>query len=1046
MLPRTKPIYNCPVQFKMIPALTPKTHLCLVTALAGLVFFSDRTRGSDFDLAETAGSIRIWHGADGLPSDSATAIVQTRDGFLWVGTTAGLVRFDGVKFTEVKLEVPATNNPVRVTALCEDSNGHLWIGTQQNGLFELAEGKLRHFGKEHGLLDDNETSLAADSHGQVWIGSKTGLNLWTGQQFKSFTERDGLPDESVSGLNVARSGTVWITTRTGMCRFMNGRIAPYAFQTESQGRSPEYLGIYEDRRGNLWAFGDSYLLNLAEGKRFNYFRSSGSASVRIWSLCEGRDGRIWIGTSGRGLFCFEGNRFQPVILGENRWPYDVRAIFEDREGNLWLGTSGGGLVQLRPRSVHTLRAGEGLPNRSSTALALDASGRIYVGLQRDGLFVGDAGRFDRVGGGDGLEMPDFVASVCVARDGTVWAGTLGDGLYGLRDGREVHFTTANGLSDNNVLAMCVDAKGGVWTSSSAGTVNYFSGRGVVRFDAGQGLPGTPVTAMISSPGGFWLGTQGGQILREENGKFSNVETSRNLENHAVLSLYEGEKERLWIGTFGGGLACLANGTMANWSTTNGLPADVVAGMTEDKANNLWLATGAGIYLVNHDDVRKALDNPGISLKCQFMSEAKTAPDSPVVTGGNRAALAPDGELWFATSEGVMNADAHQTELEQTGIPLYLESAIFDGKHPFSLLHGALWSSNATDAGPFKTSAELRSLEIHFTGLGFAEPAEIRFRHKLGGFDPDWVDDTGVRFARYGRLPYGSYRFQFAARSGNGAWQEAAESFAFIVPRPPTPFYFQPWAIFSFVMTAVALVAGIVRLVSHRRLRFALARLKQQQSLEQERMRIARDMHDEMGSKLTRISFLSERAQAETESGGPLADKIESIARTSRELLQTMDEIVWVVNPHNDTLENLVAYLSHYAVEYFQNTSIECEIRLPQEIPHCPLSSEERHNLFLAFEEALNNVLKHSAASSVRVEMTFNLLDLEITVTDNGRGFAPPLSPEKIASRSGRGGNGLNNMRQRLTDIDGACLVSSQQGDGTSVRLRIRLEQKLTSNK
>ena len=301
----------------------------------------------------------------------------------------------------------------------------------------------------------------------------------------------------------------------------------------------------------------------------------------------------------------------------------------------------------------------------------------------------------------------------------------------------------------------------------------------------------------------------------------------------------------------------------------------------------------------------------------------------------------------------------------------------------------------------------------------------------------WTMPAG-RSARYGRLPYGHYRFHVAARSADGAWQEAAETFAFIVP---TPFYFQTWAICLFGASAVALVAGIVRLVSHRRLRFALARLEQQQSLERERMRIARDMHDEMGSKLTKISFLSEHAQVDAEAAGPLADKIESIAQTSRELLQTMDEIVWVVNPRNDTLENLVAYLGHYAVEYFQNTRIECELRLPQEIPHCPLSSEMRHNLFLTFEEALNNVLKHSAATKVKVEMSLHTHECEIKIIDNGKGFEVPVAMATVPPRGGRGGNGLKNMSQRLTAIGGECLVFSRPGDGTTLTMRIRLNQK-----
>ena len=269
----------------------------------------------------------------------------------------------------------------------------------------------------------------------------------------------------------------------------------------------------------------------------------------------------------------------------------------------------------------------------------------------------------------------------------------------------------------------------------------------------------------------------------------------------------------------------------------------------------------------------------------------------------------------------------------------------------------------------------------------------------------------------------------AARNAGGAWQEAGQPFAFIVP---TPLWLQPWALGLYGLAAVALVTGVVRIVSHRRLRFTLARLEQQQSLERERMRIARDMHDEMGSKLTKISFLSEHAQVDAHAG-PLAEKIEAIAQTSRELLKTMDEIVWVVNPRNDTLENLTNYLSHYAVEYFQNTSLECELSLPKETPQFPLSSEMRHNLFLAFEEALNNVLKHSGATLVKVEMAVMGLEFTLNITDNGKGFDAAAQPAGV-----RGGNGLKNMHQRLELLGGEFRVASQPGTGTTVRLRIRL--------
>ena len=1019
--------------------MIPRIHIVLISCLAALVFFVDQGRGSDFDLAETADTLRIWRGAEGLPSDSVTAIVQTHDGFLWAGTSAGLVWFDGVKFTGVNLAAASTNNAVSVTALCEDSDGRLWIGTQQDGLYQLAQGIVQHYTTGGGLLDNGVTSLDADKKGLVWVGTKSGLNLWTGHEFKSFTTNDGLPDKFVSGVNVARSGTVWITTRVGMCRFINGHIAPYALRTQSQGRSPEYLGAYEDRRGNLWAFGDTYLINLAGGKRFNYFRSSESASVRIWSLCEGRDGRLWIGTSGRGLFCFEDDRFQPVALGENGWSYDVRAICEDREGNLWLGTYGGGLAQLRPQSMHVLRVGEGLSGGTPTALALDPNGRIYVGIQRGGLFVGESGRFERISGNGGLTVQNYITSLAAARDGTVWAGTMGAGLYGWRDDREVHLTTADGLADSAVLAVCSDGQGAVWASTGTGTIHRFAGNRMIRFDTRQGLPGAPVTALIRSAfGGIWAGTQDGQVLHEQNGKFTTFADASDPGHNPVLALVEGSGGRLWIGT-AGGLICLTNGGAARWGTTNGLPADVVAGVVEDSARNLWLAAGTGIYRVSSNDLSAALFNPQVPLACKLVSDEKTTSASSMIPNGTRAALAADGELWFATAGGVLNVDTRQSEIPPSTFPVYIENAAWNGGPLVSLLHGVLWSAGGGSVPPFKTPGDVRSLEIHFTALSYVAPDDIRFRHKLEGSDPDWVNDAGTRSVRYGHLAYGHYRFRVAARNADGSWQEAAEPFAFIVP---TPLYYQNWAIFLYAFTAVALVAGIVRIVSHRRLRSALARLEQQQSLERERMRIARDMHDDMGSKLTKISFLSEHAQVDAESNGPFAAKMQAIAQTSRELLQTMDEIVWVVNPRNDTLENLVTYLSHYATEYFQNTSVECELRLPREIPHHALSSEVRHNLFLTFEETLNNVLKHAGAFSVQVEMAVNASELEVKITDNGSGFeVPPLSGPVDRATGKRGGNGLKNMRQRLADIGGECLVNSRPSVGTTVTLRIPLNKK-----
>ncbi|MBE0544603.1 MAG: ATP-binding protein [Verrucomicrobia bacterium] len=995
--------------------------------LAGLVALRGE---AETGVASAEGAIRSWSVAEGLPADSVTAIIQTRDGYLWVGTSAGLVRFDGVRFTAFPLPGVGENTAVRVTALCEDAAGSLWVGTQQEGLFRREAAWSRQFSRHDGLHEDGVTSLAADAAGNLWIGTRSGLNRWDGHAFTSFTSRDGLADQNISGVHVARSGAVWITTRSGMYRFLEGRLQPYEFQTDSQGRRPEFLGAYEDRRGNLWAFGDTYLINLAEGKRFNYFRGAEAAAVRIWSLCEGRDGRLWIGTSGRGLFCFDDNKFQPVTLSELRWPYDVRVIYEDREGNLWLGTSGGGLIQLRPQTIHTVRAEQGLPPGAATCFAVDASGRVYVAPATGGVFVGEAGRFERFNPGGGFELQSVVTTLWAGPDDTLWIGTLGDGLYGVRQGRAMHLTTAHGLGDNTVLTVCTTTNGNVWLGTRAGTVHQFTDTALHNYDREHGLPGSPITALLPAwDGGLWLGTQDGLLLRGEAERFEVVPMDWPVAHRPILSLHESGRASLWVGSDGAGVACRLGQRWRVWNGLSGLPHDVVAGVSEDSDGNIWLATGAGISRVVRTAIREAMVTD-IPLPARRALDSKLAFGPLPTFGWPRVVRSPDGKLWFATPQGVLTLNPRGAASEAAPLPVHVETVSVNGQ-PLS----ALPRASGVDKLPVRLPLELRVLDIEFTALSLAAPEELSFRHKLEGFDSDWVEAGPERRVHYSRLPYGQYQFRVAARKADGVWTEAAAPFAFIVP---TPLYLTSWAIGLYVVLVAGLMVGAIRVVSHRRFRHALARLEQQQSLERERMRIAQDMHDEIGSKLSKISFVSEHLKVDVAPSGPLADKIESIASTSRELLQTLDEIVWAVNPRNDNLEQLADYLGQYALEYFQSTSVECELRLPRKLPHHPLSAELRHNLFLTFEEALNNVLKHSGASKVKVEMTLAPARFEINLTDNGRGFAAAaaLNPPVPGPRGQRVGNGLLNMRQRLAAIGGRCLVESRSGEGTTVRLHI----------
>lgn len=1012
----------------------------LFTLMACLVCLSAfPTRSTSATLPDFM--FRSWNKQQGLPDDSVTAVLQTRDGYLWVGTSGGLARFDGLKFTAVSPQDGKSNAPLSITALCEDSKGRLWIGTQENGLLCYENGALNSRSNLDGLHAKTINSIAEDTNSTLWLGTPAGLEKLDGPAFTHFTAQNGLPNDFVFNVHVARSGTVWITTRGGMCQFKNGHLEPVPFETDNPGRNPESLGVYEDRRGKLWAYGDTYLVNLTDGQHLNHFGTGDAASTRIWSLCEGRKGELWIGTSGKGLYCFAGDTFVAPTLYNGELTSDVRAICEDRQGNLWLGTHNDGLVRLQPRNIRVLNTASGLPNRSAVCLAFNPQGHAWVGFDRAGLYEGSAGTFARIPNDVFPNLQNLVSTVCVTSNSTLWAGTPGAGLYCIENQKCMRLTTMNGLSDNRIFALAVDSENAVWVGTAARLHRIVNGN-IAAFGTADGLPDQPVTSISPArSGGVWLGFNNGAVYRESRNQFRRVSAPAIAANKPIRSLCEDDDGRIWIGTDGGHLGCIADNQTVAWDLPSGTPDTCILGITTSDDGDLWLGTDSSIYSISQRDIAAWIAGQG-PLHQHLVFRADAIPSTLPTQGWPRALNAPDGTLWFAMDSGIVAIDLNSTTTDSAPPPPVLIEDILANNRP--LPRGLLKAFSTPTKTPARFSSDVRSLDVHFTALDLSAPEKIRFRHRLEGSDQDWVVDNGLtREVHYPRLPYGNYIFRVQAGDADQTWFDNTASFAFVVP---TPLWRAPWALTLYALALLALTGGAARLVSARRFRRRLAVIAAQQAMERERMRIARDMHDEIGSKLTKISFMTERVKREFKGEDSVAQKLDSIAGTSRDLLQTLDEIVWAVNPHNDTLEHLAAYLGQYATEYLQNTSVECELHIPRGLPHHPLSAEARHNLFLAFEESLNNALKHGRATRVRVDMQLEPSRFDIIIRDNGRGF----SAEPSANGNGpisRGGNGLPNMRQRLDLIGGQCTIESHPGHGTTVTLSVPLtsENSVTAN-
>jgi signal transduction histidine kinase len=343
-----------------------------------------------------------------------------------------------------------------------------------------------------------------------------------------------------------------------------------------------------------------------------------------------------------------------------------------------------------------------------------------------------------------------------------------------------------------------------------------------------------------------------------------------------------------------------------------------------------------------------------------------------------------------------------------------------GANPASLLR----------IGPGKHRVEFR-----FTGLSFDAPELIRFRYRLESLDSDWVDAGTRGSAFYSYLPPGDYRFHVAACNSNGVWSNSELSLRLVIPR----YFWQTWWFITFaVVAAAAAVIITVHITEKRKLHRRLKRIEEERALEFERTRIAKDLHDEMGAKLCRISFLSEHASRNQIPPEELREQITSISDASRELLHSLDEIVWAVNPQNDTLEHVASYIGQYAHEYFQMTGIQCELDIPTQVPPHPLSSQMRHHLFLATHEALTNILKHSGATRAGISMVSSKAAFELNISDNGKGLPADIANSSSGSASITSGNGLSNMRKRLADIGGRCSIDSSPGHGTNINFVIPL--------
>jgi ligand-binding sensor domain-containing protein/signal transduction histidine kinase len=960
---------------------------------------------------------RTWRVEDGLPQESVWAIAQTRDGYLWIGTGGGLARFDGVRFKVFGLAEGLPSLHVR--ALLQDRQGALWIGTA-NGLCRYQAGRFTTWTTKDGLAAENIGGLAEDSEGAIWI-STYGLSRWRHGMLENIGAPADLGGDLVRSVVADKNGAIWIATANrGLLRWQGDRLVPAIGTPETLALRP--VKLLKDRRGRIWASGPGQVWCFEDGSMTSYGQEEGLPDVLLTCLSESADGTIWAGSSNRGLYYLRRGRFSVVHQADGLSDEAVRAIAEDREGNLWVGTRDRGLNRLRPRILSTRRIRENQTEVLAATLAESEDGALWVGTVGHGLYRLIGEKQEPVLREALRRVDPQVNAVLATSDGSVWFSS-GRMLFQWQAG-ELRST----YRGSEASSLCEDGQGGLWLGSPDGVLRRLQQGSFASFT--NDLPHGPLTALArDAEGALWIGSYGGGLGRLKDGHCTVFRRQEGLGSDLVRTLHLGSRGALWIGTEGGGLSWFKAGRIGSLSKQHGLADDTVLQILEDDDANLWLGTQHGIIRVSRKDLDNLTEGAAAYIHPRVFGHSEGLESEQCVGGFGACLRTRKGQLCFATGRGIVTIDPGRPADTKAPPTVWLEEVWVDGQ-PQALED----FYQDQRPGDYSLTAALRippgrqRLEFHYTGLDLTAPEKVRFRHRLDGLDNDWVEAGARRVAYYNHLAPGTYRFGVTACNNDGVWNEQGASLKVTL----LPHYWQTWW-FRLLAGAIllGLVAGTVRHLERRRLREQMRRLEQDRAMERERARIARDIHDDLGARLTKISKLTEQAQR-LAPDGPANEPVLSIQSTAQEMLGRLDETVWAVNPRNDRLDRLVDYILNYAEEFLRPTNIRCRLKVVGEIPPLTIAAEPRHHLFLAVKEALNNAARHSGASEVQLQLEFAEGVFRVQVLDNGRGFH---AAEALAR-----GRGLENMRSRLELMSGEWELQSQPGQGTTLKMGFRLPE------
>jgi ligand-binding sensor domain-containing protein/signal transduction histidine kinase len=957
---------------------------------------------------------RVWQTQDGLPENTIQAFAQTPDHYLWIGTTGGLVRFDGDRFVVFDRENTPAIREDNIFCLTASRDGALWIGTDGGGLLRYSRRTFRAYSTANGLTNPFVRTVYEDNRGVVWVGTDDGLFRLSGA---NFVRMDGgrnnrIPAMAVHAIREDRHGNLWVGGST-LVRIAAGEVTEYPTGEDSAGR---VKSILETNDGTIWVGTVSGLQRLRpDAGRSARLEKVREISSTVRALLEDRSGTLWIGSIGEGLLRFRDKRFAAVTAADVLPSGTVLSLFEDDEENIWTGLQTG-LLRLSRAAMSTFP----LANAANADF-----GTVYP--DRDGsLWVASTHLYKIGPRRQRAELVDEpskagvrVRNVFRDRTGALWIGTEGYGVFRVKDGKRTNYTKRSGLVNDFVRVFLETRDGSIWIGTDefisrwrAAPNSDRANGNLTNYTAADGLCYSSIRALLEDKrGDIWIGTDRG-VSHYHDARFVHDAVTGRLRNQKVWTIHEDRAGALWFGTSGGGLFHWRDAILRSLDVSRGLVDNRIYQLLEDAGDTFWMSGPNGICSVSRHDLERTAQDPGFRPAVTLYGLSDGI-DATLMHGGVQPAgcVTASGEIWFPGNRGPVRILPPQ--VRTGGLPqVVIEQILVDGRER------SVSDRLAVPPGAGK-------LQIDYSAVRLRSQERIRFRYKLEGFDPEWTEPLRRRVAYYTNLPAGHYKFHVQAFETNMPQSVTEKSLA-IEWRPHI--YRTPWfsALFSALCAGLAMALGIAgyRL----RMRQIQARFD---AVLAERNRVAREMHDTVIQGCTAVSAVLEAVASVSPADTDLCASL--LDRARQQIRSTIGEAkraVWNLR-HGGASTQIETLLEQVALQLSQSSQVP--VRIYVFGPPQALDPAVTHDVLMVAREGLFNAVRHAQPNEIVVKLHFEAGSMRVEISDDGCGFDP-----RVFSGEAEMHFGLLGMRERIEHLGGRLDVQSALGMGTKLSIEVPL--------